>query len=464
MLFHSPGFLLIFFPVFLLTVYAVPKGRVRGITLLVFSYLFYSGGEPLFVLLLVLSSVTDYFVALKISATASRRLKRIWLLASIIINLGLLGFYKYGGWIFPELAAWQPALGAYLPDADFFKGFILPAGISFYTFQSMAYTIDVYRREVSPERSLLSFCNYVAYLPQLIAGPIERFNHLGPQLDNFRHGLTRSQWSAGLDRIFLGIIQKLVLADGCGYIVDRLLSYNNLEFFTAWAIAVGFGLQIYFDFAAYTHMAIGISLILGVRLRENFLAPYQAASIREFWRRWHVTLSSWFRDYLYIPLGGSREGNIRTVFNLVVTFLLCGIWHGAGYNFILWGALHGSYLGMYHLKQRLIPRLSLPRPLAVLVTFTLVSFAWVPFRVSDTFTMYEIWYNMLGLNGFSTRGVSISDLSILFIVATATIMTPHAGLRWPGASGWKESAAIAAAAGFAIISSPSVTRFIYFQF
>ena len=191
-----------------------------------------------------------------------------------------------------------------------------------------------------------------------------------------------------------------MLADGCGHLVDRMLVYpGTFDLFAAWSIAVGFGLQIYFDFAAYTHMAIGVSLLLGVRLQENFLAPYQADSIREFWRRWHVTLSRWFRDYLYIPLGGSRVAGVRTVFNLLVTFLLCGLWHGAGLNFLFWGLMHGLYLGIFHTKQRIIPNWSLPHPLAVLLTFAAVSFAWVPFRVDDMFTVVKIWSGMVGVYG-----------------------------------------------------------------
>jgi len=283
MLFHSAGFLLVFLPLFLLLAHFMPAGKSKAWLLLVFSYLFYSGAEPAFIFLLLFSSLTDYFVALRLSASTMKNRRIAWLLVSICVNLGFLGFFKYGGWISATLG---------LGYADFFQGYVLPPGISFYTFQSMAYTIDVYRGKTRPETSMLSFCNYIAYLPQLIAGPIERFNHLAPQLDRFRAGTSKPQWTAGIDRILLGIFQKLVLADGCGNIVDRLVQVNATDFFSAWAIGTGFGLQIYFDFAAYTHMAIGISLLLGVRLNENFLAPYQAPSIQEFWRRWHVTLSS----------------------------------------------------------------------------------------------------------------------------------------------------------------------------
>lgn len=465
MLFHSPGFLFFFLPLFLLTVYAARAGGLRGGLLLGFSYLFYSGGEPFFVWLLLASSLTDFSVALQLARTTHRHLRKLWLLVSVTVNLGLLGFFKYGGWasagIAPQLAAW----GLPAPDPDYFTGFILPAGISFYTFQSLAYTIDVYRGEVRPERNLLSFCTYVAYLPQLIAGPIERFGHLSPQLHAFTEGRARPQWSAGIDRILLGVAQKLLLADGCGHLVDRLVSSGApMDLLTAWAVAVGFGMQIYFDFAAYSHMAIGISLLLGVRLRENFLAPYQADSIQEFWRRWHVTLSRWFRDYVYIPLGGSHHGTPRTLLNLLITFLLCGLWHGAGWNFILWGMLHGLFLILHRLKGWWLPWLTLPRAAAVALTFAAVSFAWVPFRVDDTVAIVDIWSGMLGLNGLGMAGVSITDLALLALITAGTLLLPHAGRRWPGYSGWRESATLAGVALFAVFNAPAVTQFIYFQF
>ena len=455
MLFHSAGFLLVFLPLFLLLAHFLPAGKSKVWLLLVFSYLFYSGAEPAFIFLLLFSSLTDYFVALRLSASTMKNRRIAWLLVSICVNLGFLGFFKYGGWISATLG---------LGYADFFQGYVLPPGISFYTFQSMAYTIDVYRGKTRPETSMLSFCNYIAYLPQLIAGPIERFNHLAPQLDRFRAGTSKPQWTAGIDRILLGIFQKLVLADGCGNIVDRLVQVNATDFFSAWAIGTGFGLQIYFDFAAYTHMAIGISLLLGVRLNENFLAPYQAPSIQEFWRRWHVTLSSWFRDYLYIPLGGSQKGLPRTFFNVFLTFTLCGLWHGAGFNFLLWGFLHGGMLCLYNYKQSLLPSVRLPAFLAIAVTYLAVAIAWVPFRLSGWQDIWPVWQGMFGINGFAERQVSIADMAILFLVSLACMVLPHAARRWPGASGWQESCFLAVLAIFAIINSPAITQFIYFQF
>jgi alginate O-acetyltransferase complex protein AlgI len=465
MLFQSAGFLFIFLPAFLLVMYLAPRGKPRSVALLLFSYLFYSGAEPLFVLLLLASSLTDYTAALCLYRTQHSWARRGWLCVSVLVNLGLLSFYKYGAWVLPVLSPYLAVTGIPVPAADFFTGFILPAGISFYTFQSLSYTIDVYRREIVPERSLLGFCNYVAYLPQLIAGPIERFGHLAPQLGNLLRGRTRPQWSAGMDRILLGVAQKLLIADSCGMVVDRLLGIHiAMDFTTAWMVALGFGMQIYYDFAAYTHIAIGISLLLGVRLQENFNSPYQATSIQDFWRRWHMTLSRWFRDYLYIPLGGSRKGLTRTVFNIIVTFLLVGLWHGAGWNYLAWGLLHGLMLAGYRLKQSMFPTLALHRYLALVLTLVCVHFAWVPFRVDDTVQIVNIWAGMAGLNGYSGSPVSVVDILFILLVLAGTLVIPNALKRWPGSASWMESAAIAALACVAVVSTPEVSQFIYFQF
>ena len=465
MLFHSVGFLFIFLPIFILSIALLPKGKIRSFTLLIFSYLFYSGAEPFFILILILSSFTDYTAALCISKSKRQAARKLWLLLSIFVNVGILCLYKYGQWILTGITPIVENLGMHLPSTEFFKNYILPAGISFYTFQSMSYSIDVYRRQIQPEKSLLGFCNYVAYLPQLIAGPIERFGHLYPQIALFNKGETVLHWTTGLDRVALGLIQKLLIADSCGLIVDRLVAPGVPQhFFTSWAIAIGFGMQIYFDFAAYTHIAIGISLMLGIRLQENFLSPYKANNIQDFWRRWHITLSMWFRDYVYIPLGGSRKGTLHTYFNILITFLLVGVWHGAGWNFMTWGVGHGILLIIYRLKQKLLPNWKLHSTAARIITFIAVHFLWITFRVPDLTQAVNIWQGMLGMQGFWPNLVSISDLAFLATVSIGTLTLPNAAERWPGYSGWKESFAISALALFAILNTPEISKFIYFQF
>ena len=467
MYFQSAGFLFIFLPIFIISIWLAPKGIARKIVLLILSYLFYSGAEPFFILLLIFSSIVDFFVAIRIASSKKLNRKKVWLGISIFVNLGLLAFYKYGALTIASLSSigWLSFLP--LPDLSFYKSFVLPAGISFYTFQSMSYSIDVYRGTVNPTRDIVGFFCYVAYLPQLVAGPIERFNNLFPQIELFAEKklLGRPYWSLGLDRLCLGIAQKLLIADSCGRIVDALMSYRGShDFVSAWAISIGFGLQIYYDFAAYTSMAIGISLFLGIRLSENFLSPYRASNIREFWRKWHVTLSNWLRDYLYIPLGGSKKGTAKTILNILITFMLCGLWHGAGGNYILWGILHGILLSAYFLIKEKLPNLSLPTPLAILLTYLCVHIAWIPFRVQDTVQMVEIWSAMFGSNGLANHLVSIPDIIFLVVTALLTIIIPNCGQRWPGKSGSVESFIIWAIALFAILNSPQIHQFIYFQF
>ncbi|MEO5345301.1 MAG: hypothetical protein H7834_02845 [Magnetococcus sp. YQC-9] len=430
-----------------------------------FSYLFYSGNEPIFLVLLLLSSTVDFFTALQIDRAGTPLGRRGWLIVTLCLNLGLLGFFKYGMMILSKLTPLADGIGLTLPDPDFFKAIVLPPGISFYTFQSMAYSIDVYRRHVQPERSYLSFINYLAYLPQLIAGPIERYSHLSSQLHDLVNGKTIPNWSAGLDRIALGVIQKLLIADNCGLIVNALAGQGKFDsFVTSWAFAFGFGLQIYFDFAAYTHIAIGLGLLMGVNLTENFLSPYKAPNIQEFWRRWHLSLSTWFKDYLYFPLGGNRKGRFRTVFNLLLTFLLCGLWHGAGWNFILWGGLHGTMVGIYYLirDSNLVARI--PQVVGVTITLCAVHIGWVLFRLHDSEKILVVLKGMVGWYGLNNGVLSIIDGGFLVLVMMGTLLLPNASERWPGSAGWWESTLLMGLALATLCNIPNIAQFIYFQF
>ncbi len=465
MLFHSIGFLFLFLPAFLLCLRVSRTIVARQWILGIFSLLFYAGGEPKFVLILVASCLIDFVSARKIASCSSLRARKVWLICSLGGNLGILGFFKYGAMIASNSSPIFDLIGIGSIGGDFYKSFILPAGISFYTFQSMSYTIDVYRKEIQPQRSLLAFLNYVAFVPQLIAGPIERYNDLAPQLASLAAGRQQSQFWAGLDRLALGIAQKLFIADTASLIVDTLLAQGGEHSFVgSWSIALGFGVQIYYDFSAYSHMAIGIGLMLGVRLTENFMLPYSATNIQEFWHRWHRTLSRWFRDYLYIPLGGSRGSLCRTYFNVLLTFAVSGLWHGAGWNFVFWGIFHGCYLVAYMVLSRHFPTTKLPNWLGILITFTLVHFAWILFRVSDSRQIFTLWESMLGFNAITTPILQIADLGFLTMVVVITQFAPHSSKRWPGKSGPLESALLWVLALFGIFSSTQIQQFIYFQF
>lgn len=463
MYFQSAGFLFIFLPLLLLLTRFFPTGATWRIALVLLSYLFYSGGEPFFCILLLSSSIADYFIALRIGGEQAQFKKRAWLSLSILINLGLLCFFKYSPLFIETFGSYAELGGLASNQPDFLYTLALPAGISFYTFQTLAYSIDVYRGQIRPTADFWGFLLFVSYLPQLIAGPIERFANLYPQLGSNIRKHPNELFLPGLNRLATGIAQKLILADSCGRIVDTLISQpGSYTFVTSWGVAIGFGMQIYFDFAAYTSMAIGISMMLGIRLSENFNSPYQANSIREFWRRWHMTLSGWFRDYLYIPLGGSRKGGARTAINVVLTFALCGLWHGAGWNFVVWGLGHGLALSGYILWSR--SGITLPRTMAILTTFIVVHFLWVVFRIDDSFQAISIWTGMLGQNGWNDGYLSLWDVVFLGLMMVIVWAVPNCSQRWPGKSGPWESLFIMSLAIFAVFNSPQVNQFIYFRF
>lgn len=465
MLFQTVGFVFIFLPVFLVALGLVPYGLPRTVLVVAFSYLFYSGSEPLFALLLLTSTLVDFVVAQRVEAANSIRNKKFWLVISIATNLGILGFFKYGKMILAPVSSLGEFAGLPTLDQDFFDKFVLPSGISFYTFQSMSYTIDVYRGQIKAEKNIAGFMNYVAYLPQLIAGPIERFSYLYPQLQHMATSRIMPAWSAGFDRIALGIAQKLLIADACGRIVDHLVIRSAFHTAVdAWAIGVAFGMQIYYDFAAYTHIAIGIALLMNVRLSENFNSPYKALSIQDFWRRWHITLSNWFRDYLYIPLGGSKFGTFRTVLNVAITFLLCGLWHGAGWNFVAWGALHALFFAILYSFRSALPKFKLPALIAGAITFACVHFAWVPFRLDDGWAVISIWKSMLGFGIGGDRIIGWLDFGFVALVTLGTLLFPNASKWWPGRSGWFESMFLWTIAVGAIFITPEIRQFIYFQF
>ncbi|GAA4364440.1 MBOAT family protein [Hymenobacter saemangeumensis] len=451
MVFNSYTFV-VFFAVLLLLHYAPLAWKVKKANLLLASYLFYAVWNPPFVLLLWLSTVVDYLVALALGREQNRH-KRLGLLAlSLAVNLGMLGYFKYGGFLLDNFVALLSLAGISYqpPKADI----ILPVGISFYTFQTLSYTLDVYRRQFAPEKSLLDFSLFVTFFPQLVAGPIVRPGELIPQL-KAPHQASREQLVKGLFFVTLGLFMKVGIADGL--LADTADSVFGVPFplhpLDAWTGVLAFSGQIFCDFAGYSTCAIGAALCLGFVLPDNFRYPYAAVGFSDFWRRWHITLSSWLRDYLYIPLGGNRAGNARVYLNLMLTMLLGGLWHGASWTFVLWGGLHGLFLGLERLfRGRPTPQLQplvTPAEPALLIsqaslvpfglrashttrqlglallTFVLVTLTWVFFRAPDFDTAMRLLLAMFG-----AIPVRIELLTTVTILKVMLVMAVLLSLHW----------------------------------
>jgi D-alanyl-lipoteichoic acid acyltransferase DltB (MBOAT superfamily) len=388
MVFNSLAFL-VFAAVFFVG-YFLLNGKQRLLWLLVGSYFFYAWWDWRFTGLLAFSSIVDYIVAKKIAATSNERSRKSWLLISLTANIGVLGIFKYFNFFIDSAEIILTKLGfhASYPTLNI----ILPVGISFFTFQSMSYTIDVYRRKMDSEPSLLRFATYVSMFPQLVAGPIVRAAKLLPQL-HCDHEMSAKRIVRGLELIIWGFFLKVCLADNAAQIADPRFSVP--EIYNAGSHVIGtlaFAMQIYGDFAGYSLIAIGLGRIMGFEFGVNFNRPYFATNFSDFWRRWHISLSSWLRDYLYISLGGNREGVVKTYRNLALTMLLGGLWHGAGWTFVIWGALHGSYLVLQRVAsgpyRSLMKAIRLPGPvvtgLAWLSVFILTNVAWIFFRSEST--------------------------------------------------------------------------------
>lgn len=384
MVFSSYLFLFYFLPLALLLYYAGPP-KARHLVLTLLSYLFYGWANPLFVVLLLGSTTVDYLAGLVMDGDRRSGTRtstsRIAVTLSICSNLALLGFFKYynfGAQNIDALAQW---MGLTSLGLDAALRVTLPLGISFYTFQSMSYTIDVYRGRAVPIRSFIDFACFVSLFPQLVAGPIIRFTEVADQLRFRTH--TVEKFARGVAFLSLGLGKKVLLANPCGKIADLAFDAGSLAPLEAWYGVTAYAFQIYFDFSGYSDMAIGLGLMLGFVFAKNFDSPYRSQSITEFWHRWHISLSTWLRDYLYLPLGGNRRGNVRTYINLFIVMLLGGLWHGAAWNFVAWGALHGLLLAAERLRGKASLYGSLPGSARMAVTFVIVLVTWVFFRSPD---------------------------------------------------------------------------------
>ncbi len=401
MLFNSLTFL-VFFVVVLALHYAPFPWRIKKFNLLIASYIFYGAWNPPFVILLWLSTVLDWYTA-KYMYRTENVIRRRWLLmASIVGNLGMLGYFKYGKFLLDNFTEAMSTIGvAYQPPA---WDIVLPVGISFYTFQTMAYSLDVYLRRARPTNSFLDFALFVTFFPQLVAGPIVRPTDLIPQFNREQYA-TRAQIMWGLILMTVGLFEKIVVADGLLAPVSDAVykAQETVAPLDAWLGTMAFSGQIFCDFAGYTTTAIGLSLVLGFSMIDNFRYPYAAIGFSDFWRRWHISLSTWLRDYLYIPLGGNRKGPGRTYVNLMLTMLLGGLWHGASWTFVVWGGLHGLFLSVERFLQRRLGASPIWSTLPVkivlaLFTYLLVNITWVFFRAQDFTTAARMLRSMLWID------------------------------------------------------------------
>jgi alginate O-acetyltransferase complex protein AlgI len=492
MLFNSYTFIVFF--IIVLILHNLPfSWKTKKINLLIASYVFYAAWNPPFILLLWLSTVVDFFVGRALYTQENKHKKKLLLVISLIGNLGMLCFFKYGGFLLENFTYLVNALGFNYHPAK--PNIILPAGISFYTFTTLCYTIDMYKRKSKPVESILNFSLFVTFFPHLVAGPIVRPPQLVPQFESPRTADTQ-QLFQGLFLLTLGLFMKVFLADGMlsGPANTVFGSSDPLRSLDAWMGVLAFSGQIFFDFAGYSLCAIGAALCLGFVLPNNFLYPYASIGFTDFWRRWHITLSSWLRDYLYIPLGGNRVGKFRTYINLMITMLLGGLWHGANWTFVVWGALHGLYLwiekayrDMKKVKPSTVfpsekgkvegyfpPEKNHPKNLSNFVlalgTFFLVNVTWVFFRSATFTSAWRILHSMFINNSQNAPLLKTMDIYKVGIIIPLLVITHwlmrntqalKVAVKMPW---WQLGFAWSAMIVLIILSQNASSAFIYFQF
>ncbi|MEA2101743.1 MAG: MBOAT family O-acyltransferase [Thermodesulfobacteriota bacterium] len=445
------------------------RDRGRYWLLLIASYIFYGWWDPRFLSLIIIVSFSNYLAGKWIYAATQKKERRRILVFSLVISLGILGYFKYCNFFIETFSAMMGSMG--MDVGSPLLDIVLPVGISFYTFQAMSYTIDIYRGIMKPTSGPLEFFTYVAFFPQLVAGPIVKARFLIPQLDSIGSNTLQEE---GVLRILYGLCKKLLLAD----VLARLIvdpAFNNPSQYQGipMLLAVyGYTFQIFLDFSAYTDIAIGSAQLFGFRLPVNFRSPYLAADPREFWSRWHITLSTWLRDYLYISLGGNRKGRRRTYINLFITFVLGGLWHGAGMNFIIWGSLHALYAIVYRIQAVANILEKIPRGIKVFVFFHLCAFAWVFFRSSSLAQVSDVLSSLVHMNFASVQNaLCLKVLALLGIcVAVHNLVEPRIedlGLRYASSPAFVRGAMLY---GFSLMLyyaselSYLHSAFIYFQF
>ncbi len=473
MVFSSHIFLFYFLPVALLLYYGVPS-RVRHLTLTLLSYFFYGWWNPWFTLLMLGSTVVDYGCGNLITAEyASQRKRRIGLWISIIVNLAVLAFFKYSGFFAENVSSFSELFGlgqVVLPD--FLHRVILPVGISFYTFQSMSYSIDLYRGHAPAARNFVDFACYVSMFPQLVAGPIVRYGSIADQLTSRVHSV--SGFVEGFTRFNFGFAKKIILANPLGTIADTCFSAGEgaLNPLMAWVGVAAYAFQIYFDFSAYSDMALGLGRMFGFRFPENFNSPYRAKSITDFWRRWHISLSSFLRDYLYIPLGGNRKGSGRTYLNLLFVMLIGGLWHGAQWTFVVWGGLHGILLAGERIWRGKSGTIKIPNSIRIAFTFTILLVTWVFFRAENLDVAISYLSSMFGFSNVEPvadllQYSQLRPAGILFFILAiiTTWLLPRTAVFLEKLTTWKVVLGLVLLViGERMMSLQGHNPFLYFQF
>jgi len=477
MIFNSIDFGIFFIIVFLLNTFVFNKNlKYRNIFLLVVSYFFYGWWDWRFLILIFFSSMLDFFLGKKIDEEQNP-VNRKWLLAvSLGINLGLLGFFKYAGFFVESFTAAFTFLG--FPIKSYAINIILPVGISFYTFQTLSYTWDIYKRQLKPNHDVLRFLAFVSFFPQLVAGPIERASHLLPQFDSIKK-INYQQLRSGFLLMAVGFFKKIVIADRLARFVDPAFAdYDQLAGYSAIIAILFFTLQLYFDFSAYSNIAIGCGRMLGFELSLNFNKPYLSTSFSDFWRRWHISLSSWFKDYVYIPLGGNKSGKFFTIRNFLIVFLLSGLWHGASWNFVLWGLFNGLFLIILDPFVNKFNKFTLGKLFAGIIVFSCWALSLVLFRTSN-FEQAKIIYSQIFIISSKTidsYGLSIKELNFTFTILIFYFILEWIELNFSSLSDWlfKRNLILRWAVYILIILSIIILgsygsemndkQFIYFQF
>ena len=491
MVFSSHLFLFYFLPLALGLYYALQGfgPKARNLVLIATGYAFYGWAEPVFMLLMFLTTFTDWVASLVIAHGTTRLwctrgtavpllqkggertgVQKAALAVSVGLNVSTLGFFKYFNFGVANYNALMRSLGIESWQWNTFFEVILPLGISFYTFQAISYTVDVYRGEAKAMRSPIDFSCFVSMFPHLVAGPILKFSFLAGQIEN--RTLTSGKFARGVSFFCLGFSKKILLANPCGKISDLSFQAGALPPVEAWYGACAYAFQIYFDFSAYSDMAIGLGLMLGFLFAKNFDSPYRALSITDFWRRWHISLSSWLRDYLYIPLGGNRLGGARTYVNLMVVMLVGGLWHGASWNFVIWGAIHGGMLALERWRAERLLAERLPQFLRIAITFALVTVAWVFFRAKDLPSALTYCGSMLGLVHSSPGSCLLTSVVLgpyylgSFVLAAVVTWVAPQTWDWTRHVGFPKAIAIILLFWISILvmTGQTYNPFIYFLF